>query len=216
MVSPLSAIDLQRTKATLQADPAIDECVILNRPTIHGEQHLLVYIVPGEATGLEQMYHKVSTLLAEVIGISSGSLDVSIIFLSSLPLTPSGEIDEEILTTFPVSDDKALVQWETYLQHYPEIEQVAVVHQEYTEPPSPVHLMDLLKHTTLQQEATQNSSAIPSEQPAIAYGGARREDIDVPATLSEALMRAAQQRGKRDCLFAVRWDRDQTVVCLSV
>ncbi len=196
MIQSLTNFSTERqiVETALLTDPAIDDCVVLQRKTVNSTQELVAYIV---ATGLflpQQIESRLKTTLP------TNLLPKAYVPLSSLPLTATGEIDEQALAQIEVIDANLEKQWEDGLQLLPEIEQVAVVVQESVQPMPPLHLLDLLPQQKAEKAATQvevASSAplplAPKQGAAISDGGSLSEELDAPAILPSALQRAARQ-----------------------
>ena len=182
-------------EAALLADPAIDDCVVLQRKTATPTPELVAYVV---ATGLFSPQQIESRLKA----IPLTQLPSAYVPLVSLPLTATGEIDTQALISIDVLDADLKKQWEEKLQLLPEVEQVAVVVQEYVQNIPPLHLSDLLPQSKVVPSSPQLEVAARPQLPtlgdkeqraAIANGGSLPEELNAPTTLPAALQRAAKQ-----------------------
>ncbi len=193
-----SVTDQQMVQAAILADPSIDECVVLNRakePT----RELVAYVVSRGKFSPEQIQSHLQASLP------SDLLAIAYVPVSKLPLTPTGQVDEQALIALEVVDSDLVQRWETQLQSLPEIEQAALVVQEYIETSPPLHLSDLLpdwKSTPSTSTATTITTAssfdaieeaTESKALAISYGGSLPEEPNAPTTLPEVLQRAARQ-----------------------
>lgn len=190
------AIAQQMLEAML-ADPSIEDCVVLNRAKEISAPEFVAYVVSAGKFSPEQIHSHLQAILPSYL------LPIAYVPLSKLPLTPTGQVDEQALATIEVIDSDLVQRWETQLQSLGEIEQAAVVVQEFIESSSSLHLSDLLpdlKSTpstsaataTVNQDSWSNEESAP-KQSAIAFGGILSEEPDAPTTLPEVLQRAARQ-----------------------
>ncbi|HCF26069.1 MAG TPA: peptide synthetase, partial [Cyanobacteria bacterium UBA11049] len=181
------------------ADPSIQDCVVLNRAKETSPPEFVAYIVSAGKFSPEQIQSHLQATLPSYL------LPIAYVPLSKLPLTSTGQVDEQALATIEVIDSDLVQKWETELQSLPEIEQVAVVVQDYAESFPSLHLSDLLPNlksapstsaatltaTVIHDTASDEESA--PKQSAIASGGSLPEEPDAPTTLPEILQTAARQ-----------------------
>ena len=141
-------------------------------------------------------------------------LPCAYVSVSSIPLTPGGQVDEQVLSAIGVMDADLVLRWEDQLRAVPGIERVAVrVEEEVVERPSVSHLSDLLPgwktaaRTSRQETApARTASALAksaSRAPAISHGG-WLEEADGPATLAEALYRACLRSPEKGVVYIGR------------
>jgi acyl transferase domain-containing protein/acyl-CoA synthetase (AMP-forming)/AMP-acid ligase II/acyl carrier protein len=189
----------KQVEIALLEEPSVEDCRVLARETENDGIKLVAY-VSGQFHP-EQLQSRLQKNL--------GTTDIPpcvIVPLATLPLTATGQVDEQKLAHLEVIDSELIQQWEEKLQSLPAVEQVAVVAQECSEPLPPLHLSDLLpdwKIThTLATAATAVSvtpteskveALVESKKPALSYGGELRSDADAPTTLMQTLRRTAQQ-----------------------
>jgi acyl-CoA synthetase (AMP-forming)/AMP-acid ligase II/acyl carrier protein len=187
-------IDLAEVELALLQEPAVTECAVRARISDDGEMQLVAYVVTSAFFQPERLNSFLQDKLRPQM-IPSAYVPVI-----SIPLTEDGEIDEQELSRLPVIDSKVLSTWEKQLSAQPDIDQVAVVIQEATEPTTQLNLSELVpdrmplstgsdsdrmghaKATTL---AATNSTKI-----AISHGDPL-DETDLATTLIQALQRAA-------------------------
>ena len=118
-------------------DSSIDECVVLLRETTTSERDLIAYVVSSRPFSLIRLQSHLQTLLP------AAWVPSTYVPVSTLPLTPTGQVDKLALASLEVIDSDLVQRWSEQLQSLPEVEQVAVVVQECADVP-PLHLSDLL------------------------------------------------------------------------
>ena len=133
--------------------------------------------------------------------------------VSSIPLTPEGQVDQQVLSTMAVMDSDLLRRWEDQLRTVPGIERVAVRLEEVVERLSVSHLSDLLpawktvacasRHETAPGRTAAATAKSGSGAPAISHGG-WLEETDGPATLAEALYRACLRSPEKGIVYIGR------------
>ena len=196
----------QIVSAALLNYPSIDDCVVLIKQTETNIQELVAYVVSIGSFPLEQLQ---SHLQAR---IPAALIPNSYIQVSSLPLTDSGLVDEQALMAICAINSDLMQRWEEQLQCIPEIDQVAVVVEEYTEKIPPLHLWDLLgeRKSTFEEENVNSKQRVDltyeqtkSESKALAinYGAIGLECDSNPTTLSAALLRTALQFSSKEILY---------------
>ena len=191
----------QLVEAALLEAPSVDACVVLKRKT-----ELVAYVVSSGRFLPERLHsHLQATLPAAM-------LPSAYVPISNLPLTPTGQVDEQALARIVVIDADLVQQWEDQLQQRPEVERVAVVVREDAKSIPPLHLSDLLPNWSSHRASSPTStsfapekpvvnafnqdpvpSASPRKPPAISRGEPLLEDPNAPATLAAALGRAAEK-----------------------
>lgn len=186
-------INLQSIEQVLLSISGVEDCYVLAR-----EGKLVAYIVSSKSLSSEFLHTQLQANLPDYM------LPVAYVPVSTLPLTATGEIEEQILSSLEVIDTKLLEQWQQQLNSHPEIQQaVMITNSRHTPPPSPLHLSKLLppgtNSTTIAlpiAETTSNVGFVPTEKPqyttpAISDGGALNIPEDAPKTLTEALIQTA-------------------------
>lgn len=188
----------QMIEEAILADPSIEDCAVLNRAKETSAPEFIAYIVSAGKFSPEKIHSHLQATLPSYL------LPIAYVPLSKLPLTSTGQIDEQALVAIEVIDSELVQRWETQLQSLPQIEQAAVVVQDYVESSPALHLSDLLPEwnasstsaatptATVSQDALSEEESA-TKQSAIASGGSLPEELDAPTTLPEILQRAARQ-----------------------
>ena len=124
--------------------------------------------------------------------------------LIALPLQTNGAIDEEALARIPVIDEELLGRCEAAIHALPEVHEVAALAIEAAAPPAPLHLSDLLPDLKTPAAAPAASPTASNERgprppqrtgvKAIRQGAPLAHPPGAPATLGEALARAAREQ----------------------
>ncbi|GET39922.1 SDR family NAD(P)-dependent oxidoreductase [Microseira wollei] len=186
-------INLQTIEQVLLSIPGVEDCYVLAR-----SGKLVAYVVGSKSLSSESLNPQLHANLPDYM------LPVAYVPVSSLPLTATGQIDELVLTSKEVIDNKLIEQWQEQLNSHPEIEQAVVIaSSRHTPSPSPLHLAKLLppgtNNTAISLPVAETASVIgivPTEKPqfttpAISDGGALNIPEDAPKTLVEALIQTA-------------------------
>ncbi|NEO09751.1 SDR family oxidoreductase [Moorena sp. SIO3I8] len=250
---------LTKIESALLANSLVDDCVVLESKITEEKKKIalrdncsflpiIAYVVSAGSSSSEQLRSLLQGVVSDTISdtlLSSGepkfgepkvppnfSPNIIIVPVTTLPLTPTGEIDQQALASVEIIDTDLVQQWEEQLQSYSyggaEIKQVAVVLQDYTQPDTPLHLLDLLPPSTetspkqpteLSQAkplpspypkassdcvpvATQGehrSNSTPSK-PAISHGEALQLPTDI-STLSQALLKTARVAPEQGIIY---------------
>lgn len=215
-------IDKQIVEAALLDHPSVDDCVVLVREAETSRRELVAYVVSAGPFSLERLQSHLQALLPTTI------LPSAYIPVSTLPLTDLGQVDEQALADLEVIDSDLVQRWEERLRTVPEVEQVAMVVQEYTERVPPLHLSDILpewktalasaleepivtpveiKHSCIKNSDLPTSDlreCFTRTEPkalAISYGGPLHEEQGLPTTLSAALRRTAIQAPEKGIVY---------------
>jgi acyl-CoA synthetase (AMP-forming)/AMP-acid ligase II len=187
-------VDLQIVEAALLEHPLIDDCVVLVRKGETSRRELVAYIVFAGSFSLEQVQSHLRSR------VSAGMMPLAYIPVSTLPLTELGEVDEQALTHLEAIDFDLVQRWEERLQSVSQIEQVAVIVEDYNEKIPPLHLSDLLPDQSrrvdrLNSEKSVEIAAVLQESEskplAISCGVTTTSLGSHPTTLSAALLRTA-------------------------
>ncbi|QLE40078.1 SDR family NAD(P)-dependent oxidoreductase [Nostoc sp. C052] len=187
----------------IRSSLTVDDCVVISRQTEKLKQELVAYVVPSGLFIVEQ-------LLSHLQGIlPSESIPKAIVPVSTLPLTDTGELDEETLANLEVIDSDLMLRIEEQLESLSEVERVAVVVESQVKIIPPLHLEDLLSDTqelaseysqqkaqatTPIQKIDKSSSSL--KKLAISHGESLQKNQNVPRTLAEVLQRTAQNSTK--------------------
>ena len=172
--------DLGRIELALLEDPSVADCAILtcNRTTSCAE--IVAYVVPGESFMPDRLRSRLEAVLPKHL------LPCAYVSVSSIPLTPGGQVDEQVLSAIGVMDADLVLRWEDQLRAVPGIERVAVrVEEEVVERPSVSHLSDLLpgwktaartsRQETAPARTTSPLAKSPSPTPQRWFGGGARD-----------------------------------------
>lgn len=123
------------------------------------------------------------------------------------------KIDEQALTQIDTIDSELVQQWEEKLRSLLEVDEVAIVIQEEVKNLQSLHLSDLLADWKADKTSNINqSSAIPlktttlepnseTKQLAVSHGDQLQLPKDAPATLSQALQKAALQSKEKNIVY---------------
>jgi acyl-CoA synthetase (AMP-forming)/AMP-acid ligase II/NAD(P)-dependent dehydrogenase (short-subunit alcohol dehydrogenase family) len=193
-------------EAALGELPQVKEAAVLERRDRAGETRLVAYVVSEGSFDPQRLHAQLEARQA------GHALPDSYVPVTSLPLTPAGGVDEQALAALCVIDSNVVRECEERLQSVPGVGQAAVVVEEDVELIPPLHLSDLLpgwkspsmreanepRTTLAQAESTRPES---SGVPAISHGGELRQDADAPATLPQALRRAARISPERGVVY---------------
>ncbi|PYU56188.1 MAG: AMP-dependent synthetase [Acidobacteria bacterium] len=137
------------------------------------------------------------------------------VLLSSLPFSSDGTVDEEALLRLEIVDEGLARVWEQQLLSLPGVQQAAVVIEPRVPKLKPLHISDLLPHAEA-FTARESKQAFPStsevsvgsssehRRVAISHGEPLCNPQQVPATLQQALKRAAETKPVRDITYVQR------------
>lgn len=189
-------VDLHKIEAALLDERSIEECVVVVKEVKDGGQELVACVVPSP----QFVPGRARATLGNVLPCCM--MPGAIITISSLPLTATGQVDEQALARLEVVDAELAERWESRLRELPEIEQVAVIIQKRVEQQTPLHLSEINPDwkkasksaaTTHVAQAGQALRRGEDEVKALALseGGMPRVERDAPATLPQVLRRAA-------------------------
>jgi acyl-CoA synthetase (AMP-forming)/AMP-acid ligase II/pimeloyl-ACP methyl ester carboxylesterase/NADP-dependent 3-hydroxy acid dehydrogenase YdfG len=188
--------DDQLVAAILLEAPVVADCATVTRQTERVPERV-AYVVLSQSSSPKHLHAHLQAVLPEAL------LPKAYVFLSALPRTAVGQVDEPALASLAVLDSDLVNRWETALQSLPEIEQVAVVIQDLAESSPPLHLSDLLPNWTTEPIAdpaesepaleTNSGAGEQREILAIAHGGTLPTEPDAPTVLQEILRRVASQ-----------------------
>ncbi|MEB3233333.1 MAG: SDR family NAD(P)-dependent oxidoreductase [Leptolyngbyaceae bacterium] len=187
--------------SVLQAEGSVEDCIVLQRQGVQQQGEWVAYVVLSDPFSAERLTTHLAAALPETL------IPTHYVPLPNLPLTASGDIDEDALVQIEVVDEFLLQAWETELQELPAVNQVAVVAQSRSDKQAVLHLSELRSDwkngAIVETEATSVSvvepetseEAIASQVPALANGGELPEWAYELRTLPELLLRAAREMG---------------------
>jgi acyl-CoA synthetase (AMP-forming)/AMP-acid ligase II/NAD(P)-dependent dehydrogenase (short-subunit alcohol dehydrogenase family) len=189
-------IDLSQLEAAVRQNASIEECAILQKQRNGQSPELVVYVVPSFPHSAERIEAQVRSSIPADIACSS-------VLVASMPMTSDGVVDEAALARIPMLDSNLVQGWESRLRELPEIEQAAVVVQDFSTEEKPLHLSDLIpgwKPPALQDDAAiasgQSTEAVKESKPrppAYADGGPLTIPADAPKTFTEAILQTAKK-----------------------
>jgi amino acid adenylation domain-containing protein len=197
--------DLDRIEMVLGAESDVEECFLVIRKTKSWETRLLAYIVSERDLSPEELRERLAKTLPAHL------LPDTYIFLSSLPLDASGQIDEGKLNNIEVIDPELIKRWEDQLRLLPEVRDVAVVVKKKNDKLPALHLSDLLQKWNEGAVASEAPSTPPARsveleesglrQLAFCSGGPLKKPEHAPKTLAEALIRTATEHPNDGILY---------------
>lgn len=200
-------IDLDEIEAALIKEASCEECLVMARETERGTRQLVAYIVATGQFSPERLDKHLQSLLPAYMHPSA------YVPVTSLPLAADGEVDEQALTRLQVIDSDLLRRWEERLRSMPEMKEVAVIAQDHTESPPPLHLSDLLPEwkvvaadgldepeiiTARSDTALAETESKPL---AVSHGEALPSEPGAPTLLSQALQRAAGSEPQKGMVY---------------
>ncbi|MDZ7967788.1 MAG: SDR family NAD(P)-dependent oxidoreductase [Nostoc sp. DedSLP03] len=196
----------REVEVAIKSSSAVDDCVVIERQTENLKQDLIAYVVPSGLFVPEQLLSYLQTIL------SSELIPKAIVPVSTLPLTPSGQIDETVLNHLEVRDTNLVQQWSEQIQLVPEVKQVAVVVQEHLKQQRSLRLSDLLSDwKTLTGE--ENNTVTPqfsrstinqdfaNNRLAVSHGKELKQEENAPKLLWEALQKTAIQFPEKELVY---------------
>ncbi|MFN6497065.1 MAG: SDR family NAD(P)-dependent oxidoreductase [Nostoc sp. DedQUE01] len=202
----------------LLEDVSVEDCAVLIRETEVFPPELVAYIVSQQPIEPEHLQLHVQK------AILSALLPKAYIQVSNLPLTPTGEVDQQALMSLPVLDVHLAEQIEKELQSILEIDKLAVILQENSLNFPQLHITDLLPeakslNTSVIRQLTSSNIEIKTQlqksqtKPlAISYGAFLLQEFNIPSTLPEVLQKAAQQAKGERIIYLLP---DGTKLCCS-
>lgn len=198
--------DKQIVEAAMLDHPLVDDCVVMVREAEMFRRELVAYVVLTGPFSLSQLQSHLQAVLPAAM------LPSAYVPVSTLPLTDLGQVDEQALADLEVLDSNLVQRWQKRLWSVPEVEQVAVVVQEYSDIP-PLHLSDLLpdwQTVTLDRlepvAAAVHSVTVPQDESkpktlAISHGELLASEHGLPTTLSAVLLRTALGEPKKGIVY---------------
>ncbi|WP_448272933.1 AMP-binding protein [Nostoc sp. DSM 114160] len=191
----------------IKSSLAVDDCVVIERQTENSKQDLIAYVVPSGLFVPEQLLSYLQTIL------SSELIPKAIVPVSTLPLTPSGQIDETVLNDLEVRDTNLIQQWSEQIQLLPEVKQVAVVVQEHLKQQRSLRISDLLNDWKTLTGEENNTLVTPqfsrstinqdfaNNKLAVSHGKELKQEENAPKLLWEALQKTAIQFPDKELVY---------------
>lgn len=196
------AVPLGLIEAALYRHPALRDCAVLVRDTSSAGPCLVAYIVAASTVGPAELREHIQALLP-------AELQPSVyVPISTLPLTPTGQLDRLALSRLPVIDDQVMTEWEQQLRAAMGGVEVAVLAQPASERAATLHISELLPDwrsprisphnpalnaPTPTQVTAQTVLAISAGEPLTA--------TDLPTSLAQLLERAAHEAAEQGILY---------------
>ncbi len=102
------------------------------------EYRLVVFLVPSSQSSEEKLYSQLKIIFPEIASF------FVLVPISSLPLTPTGHVDENALDGIGVCEPELFPAWEEHLRSVSGIEKIAIVEQNNRGVFPRLHLWDIL------------------------------------------------------------------------
>ncbi len=199
-------IVVEVVEAALFRHPAVNDCIVVPRKTNNGKLWLTAYLVlkKDEDETNENLEEFLKTILPGDI------FPIGFVRLIHIPRTRDGLADRKYLEQLDRFDSLLVKSLEKKIRKLPQIEHAAVLVEEKTERPVPLHLKDYLPDL---RPVSSNNSKEPFEtmdQPgheserselAIIHGDELGWEDGEPRTLADVLKRAATQHGDNGIRF---------------
>uniref|UniRef100_A0A2P1CZH3 Type I polyketide synthase n=2 Tax=unclassified Phormidium TaxID=2609805 RepID=A0A2P1CZH3_9CYAN len=190
----------QEIALAIQASEMVEDFIVLEWQTEKSSQELVAYVVPTNLFTTESLLSHLKTILPKE------EIPKAIVPISSIPLTPSGQIDRNILNQLEITDNELEERWREKIQTIPEVEQVAVVRQAQIKPQETLRLSDILptwKNVTTQETPTRIDQTTKSSnsQPSISHGGELKREKNASTILSQALEKTAAQWPEKQLIY---------------
>jgi amino acid adenylation domain-containing protein len=194
--------DLGEIEAVLLREPSVEDAAVVVRVTNASQQRIVAYIVSAHPFSPERLRAHLEALLPRFM------VPDAFVAVSNIPLTAGGKVDEKTLSQFAVIDFDLVRRGEDQFRSVARCDKIAIVVRDYNVLAPALHLSDLLPDWKQPPAGNhQESVATLQSQPdlknestqkklAISYGESLRTEVDLPATLAEALGRAARANGK--------------------
>lgn len=193
----------EQASAILQAMPEIETCVVLSRD-FNGAEVCIAYVV------LTSPFVDQQSLVALAEALPTTLAPQAYVPVTSIPLLPDGQVDQDALSALAVFDQELLSLWETELIQMTDDNNIAVVVEEFVPKMARLHFRDLLpqwqSETLSKSLALENEpdiSQLPSASaiPALCHGKAFNLGAFNVTTLAQALRVAAQQDDDRGICY---------------
>lgn len=202
-------IELKKIEEALLNDPSVNDCVVLARKTVNSIEELVAYVVSSEPVPPKQLHSRLKDIFP------TSQIPNTYVFISSLPLTSDGLVDEAILTNLTIIDAKLREKWEDNLKKHLLADQIAVVREEKTELIPLIPLSKLLttkeltasKMTIPLQLVTESEKIVNKLEEAvvsklaISNGGNLTIPEESPKTLIDALLLTANKYQNKGIVY---------------
>ncbi|MEW6742818.1 MAG: SDR family NAD(P)-dependent oxidoreductase [Planctomycetota bacterium] len=191
-------LELLTLEARLLEQASVHDGAVRARREGSADRHIVIYIVPGDSPARSHL----ETIAAAALPFGA---TFSIVFLTSIPRTDDGRVDEGALAAIPVTDEALERRWQQALESVPGVERAGVVLEVDEGRATRLHLADLLPADVLEPARLDGSP--PGERPSgersaertlalapsISVGAPWREDRARPVTLAGTIERAARE-----------------------
>jgi len=193
LAEPGATGDPRAMEAALLGHRALVDCRVLAR---HDAQGWVAYFAAVGPCAVAELDRR--------IGALSGGRQVSYVPVSSLPLTASGEIDEEALRRLPILDAELVARSRRHLLEFPGVLEAEVRAEERVVERRAIHLSDAVPGGAARRVIDQpvgpqversTDAIVGRDVPAISHGEPLAIGPGTPATLVETLERAARAGG---------------------
>jgi acyl-CoA synthetase (AMP-forming)/AMP-acid ligase II/acyl carrier protein len=195
-------LDLTAVADRVMGHESVRDCVLRVRRTCAGVAELVAYVVSAREVTEEQIIRAVRAALPADVALSA------VVFVSDLPKTANGVLDEAVLAQFPVLDGDVAARWEQRYSAWAATGRAAVVitsGQAPDDPREPVRLAG-----PVGPSRPVEGSGSPMQQGA-AGGGRKHAPLSISVglplrplevdTLDAALRRAALADGPRELCY---------------
>lgn len=181
----------QEITSTILSNPLVEDCYLLTR-----NQRLIAYLVYTGNWNQEEIANDLESKLP------NHKLPDYYIPISTIPLTNTGNVDENILKSIPIIDENLAQIAENTIKNFPQIDQIATLITPAEKENKPLHLSDLLPLKSQnnwqqnQEQETKNeinlASQTASNQLALSQGKSLVTSLSQPQTLAESLENAVK------------------------
>ncbi|MGK3989844.1 SDR family NAD(P)-dependent oxidoreductase [Sorangium sp. So ce136] len=124
-------------EAELLGDPALEECVVLERERQDGSQEHVAYVVVAPGDDLEALRRRLSDAHKDRIA--------AFVPVHRLPVTDRGAVDVEALAQIPVRERQSEAEWEGQVAALPGIGRAAAISGPWRAPERRLHRADLFR-----------------------------------------------------------------------
>ncbi|PYT47711.1 MAG: AMP-dependent synthetase, partial [Acidobacteria bacterium] len=206
---PSSSIEFRELEVRLMKEVAVFDCAVRTRSSEDGSSEIIAYVVPLGAFPEEAVRDNLQS------AFPTSPRPDRYVLLSALPFSNDGTLDEEALARFEIVDERLARVWEQQLLSLPGVQQAAVVIEPRVPKLKSLHISELLPHAEA-FTARESKPAFPARSEvragsssehrrvAISHGEPLCNPQQVPATLQQALKRAAETKPVRDITYVQR------------
>ncbi|OUD15234.1 SDR family NAD(P)-dependent oxidoreductase [Thioflexithrix psekupsensis] len=200
-------INLNTIETLLLREPSVSECVVLEKNTSQVTDTVLIAFIVSQSGFSAQ---RLQQFLWDQAATSSQLPDYYV-SLTNLPRLSNGAVDEALLLSLPIFDEKITNKKNT---------KWAMIQHDCILTTPPLHLSQLLPahllpknsfHSTVHSVSDKvkldsDSSVIPERPLAFSDGGALTLPQDAPLTLTEALLRTAKNHPNKGIIYVENSD----------